>query len=322
MRTQYEVKFDKKNHAYTVNGEVAVSVTRILQAIGIQEKFEDLPEYIMERVRQARDRGNYYDQLGEELTKEMKETNDLEEMLVNEWQTKLFEKLIEIGFKKPDAQTPLGTLEPFAMAGMPDFIERGEVVIKNVIYEAIIADLKATGVIKINAVTWQTNYYAFLDDPENYEKYAKFVIHFDEKYERFTVIQLKTIPREILLKGLEAYIMGEQFDQQFEIVDTIKLNELLTDVEEIEEKLKEAKEKLEEYKGEMMTNLKENNIKTTENSLFKITYTPATTRQSFDTEAFYKSKGIELPKPTKEEEEEFKKVTAQVKERITITRKK
>lgn len=307
-----KVKFYKEKHEYTVNEIKAVSVTTILKEIGISEKFDETNQRLMQMVEQARERGNYYDGLAEIAVAEMR-ASDQEEgwLLDNDWQIRLIKELKKIGHKKPEAQLRVGTEDPIVMAGSPDFIEGDDVY--------IVTDLKATYAIKTNEVTWQTNLYSFAYDRENHHKYKHYGLHYDEKTDRFTVLKLRNIPIETILKALEAYQMGEQYVDQYQIVDPELLNILLKNVKESEEILKENEKKLEKYKNTIKEAMAKGIIKSVETKDFKITYTPPTTRRNFDNEAWLKYKNYD--EPTQEEREKFIKIS-NVRDKITVTKKK
>lgn len=314
------VIFNEKEHSYTVDGKLATSVTRILQEVGITKKIEEI-QFLVDNphiLEEARDRGNYYDRLAEEAVLEMK--YEKEEWDLNAWQLRITEELEKIGCQIPLAQERLGmTDDLITIAGTPDVLEEVNHYVGEKLYIGIIVDIKATGQIRINDVTWQTNLYAWLRNPEEHDKYAKYVMHYDEKNDKITTIPLENISLENIEKLITAFLMGEQYIEQYEVVDPVAFNSLMKEIKDFEEKLKEKQKELEKQKEKIKETMKLKGIKTVENDYFKITYTPVGTRNNFDQEAWRKSKNI--PEPTEEEKKEFIKVS-NVKDRLTITEKK
>lgn len=325
---KYQITFDKDNHIYHINGQEAVSVTTFLKAIGISADVSGIPKATLEA---ARERGNYYDKLAEEAVKDPFELTD--------WQ----EKLLAV-FKKHDleitsAQIIYGTMDPIKLCGTADFGGH-----------YLIADLKATSEIYINSVTWQTNIYAWLKDPENYEKYRKFVIHYNEKDDRFTVIELANIPLANIKHAIECYQLGETYEEALtetnQIVDIQAFSKLFDEVKIFEDQLKEAKAKLDTFYEDIKANMIKSNIKTFEIENFKITYTPPGERRTVDYSQASEDKNMKVLEYTNniltglgkdpihiytssemeeiltdDEKESYTKVV-NVKDRLTVTPKK
>jgi len=307
------ITFDEKTHSYEIDGKKAISVTQILKEIGISEDFSDKDEVVMERVRKAAEKGNYYDQLAEEAMEKPYE--------LTEWQQRYLDQLKKYNIKPLKAQIILGTEEPFPIAGKPDTIGHNTKTDKTVIL-----DLKATYMIYKNSVTWQTNLYSWLMDKENYEDYEKYVLHYDEKNDLFTMMKLENIPRENIKKALECYLMGEDYNENTgsiikntnNIVNLEEFSKVFDQAKEYEEKLKEAKKELNVFYEKIIEEMKNNNIKTMDVENFKLTYTPETERKKVDYQEILKTLGIELDNKTIKEHTKITKV----KSKLTVTKKK
>jgi hypothetical protein len=262
------VTFDPKNHTYKVNGLNAVSVTTILREVGIAEDFSEVSDYVKKRIEEASLRGIYYDQLAEDAV--------LRPFELNDWQTKLLEKLKEGGFNPTGAQTRLGTLFPFPIAGTPDFDE-----------EEAIVDLKATYLIKINYVTWQTNLYSWMKNRERHEHFRRAVIHYNEKDDRFTLIPLKYIPEEKIIKMLECYQLGEKYIEETsnelsKVINLAVFSDTFNDVKIYEQLLKEEQEKLTDFYAKIKKYMIDNAIEKIDLENFTISYSKAFTRTTIN----------------------------------------
>lgn len=267
-----KITFDEQKHLYTVDGIEAISVTTLLKAVGLGKDYSNQSDFVKELVRKASQRGNYYDQLAAEAIE-----NPFE---LNEWQERFLEVLAENKIEAHFAQVRFGTTEPFAIAGTADFkgrnVESGK--------KAII-DLKATAEIYVNDVTWQTNLYSWLDDKEYFEHYDKFVVHYNEKDDRFTVLKLDNIELKNIEKVLNCYQLGDLYTEEnplSKIVDMQVFSNTFSKVKEYEALLKEEEGKLKKFYESIMEHMRSNNIKTFDLNKFKITYTPEGTRRNVD----------------------------------------
>lgn len=257
------VEFDPKEHSYTVNGKKAISVTKLLQAVGISEDMSKLPENIQPLIEAARERGNYYDKLATEAMEEMKyEENEWD---LNEWQLEFIKQIKKFGADQPQSQLRLGIDSPIVLAGSPDILEEIEIMQDGKKYVGYCGDLKATYMIKVVDVTWQTNIYTYLRDPENHEKYIHFVVHWDEKNERFTTMQLKTIPNETIERVFTAYQLGELYEEQIDdLIDITRMENLLNTYYKKVEEVQKLEEELNNFKEKLIEKMEESVIKTAE----------------------------------------------------------
>lgn len=326
--SKYIITFDENTHVYKINGEKAISVTTFLKEIGISAGVEGIPTKVLEA---ARERGNYYDKLAAEAVED-----DFE---LIEWQERFLETLKKHKLKITKSQQIYGTMDPINICGTGDF--EGE---------KIIADLKATNEIYLTSVTWQTNIYAWLKDPEHYEEWQKFVIHYNEKDDRFTVLELKNVPIANIRHAIECYQLGETYKESIaetnQIVDIQAFSKVFDEVKVFEEQLKEAKSKLDAFYEEIKENMVKANIKTFEIENFKITYTPPTERKTVNYGQASEDKNMKVLEYTNnlleslgkdpihiytademkdlltdDEVEEYTKVV-NVKDRLTVTPKK
>lgn len=313
---KHTVIFDPKKHSYTVDGVKAVSVTTVLQAVGIADSFDDIPDIVKQKVEEARDRGNYYDELAESAIDFPFELND--------WQIKLLDILRENNLTITRTQQRIGTLKPFAIAGSPDFMGINETT-KN----PIVVDLKATYAIYTQSVTWQTNIYSWINEPAVHDYTEKYVLHYDEKSERFTLIQLEHITEETINNMLESYQLGELFVTGEVVlkdaVDLEKFSKTFEQVQEYKSLLKKEQEKLDKFEESIMNAMKTNALKTVELENYKITYTPEGTKNN----PSYQKMAQEFRKMIKDTKEEVLDAvvtkhtgTSIVKPKLTITKKK
>lgn len=269
---KHKVEFNAKNHTYKVDGIDAISVTQLLKAVGIDKGFDESDKVLMAKVKAAAEKGNYYDKLAEEAI------NDPFEL--TEWQERFLKALQEKGLDMQQAQPRFGILKPFALAGTGDFKGRNVITGKKAI-----VDLKATYEIYINKVTWQTNTYSFMDDEEFCEETEKWVIHYNERDDRFTVLQLKDLKKENILKMLECYQLDEKYTEGTELSEVVNmkvLSQTFSKVQEYKALLEEEQKKLDNFYKEIENYMADSEIKTLELEDFKITYTQPSVRRNVD----------------------------------------
>lgn len=326
------IQFREEDHSYLVDNIPAISVTTLLKAVGITKDYSSTPQ---DKLNAARDRGNYYDALAEQAIDDYYEGEEL-----TDWQEQFINALIKGGIDPKDLtpQLRVGTTTPFAIAGTADF---------GGIRRRIIIDLKATFLIYLHDVKWQTNFYAWLKDPEYYDDYECYVMHYDEKSKFFTLIKLDRIPRENIARVVTAYQLGDKYtDDSYAIVDYEKFSQAFDYVEHMKNELKKAEDELNIFYDEIKKHMQLNDIKSFELANFKITYTPQTTRKSIDYYKASEDKNMKVLEDTnilltklgkdpihiytademkeilnEDEIKEYTKIT-DVKDRLTITPKK
>jgi hypothetical protein len=310
---KHKIEYYAENHTYKVDGIDAISVTQLLKAVGIDKGFDENNKVLMAKVEAASEKGNYYDKLAEEAI------NDPFEL--TEWQERFLKALQEKGLDMQYAQPRFGILKPFALAGTGDFKGRNVITGKKAI-----VDLKATYEIYINKVTWQTNTYSFMDDEEFFQETEKWVIHYNEKDDRFTAIQLKDLKKENILKMLECYQLDEKYTEGTELSEVVNmkvLSQTFSKVQEYKALLDEEQKKLDGYYKEIENYMADSAIKTLELEDFKITYTEPGVRRNVDYTKATEEKNLAKLKAVNEflvenGQEEYKLITVdEVKESLT-----
>lgn len=305
--------FDPDKHKYTVNGNEAVSVTTILQKVGITKDYGKIPKSQQKFVELARERGNYYDKLVEEAFLYPYDLTDWQESFLNFLENNDLEIIA--------VQVRVGTLIPFTIAGTLDLIIRHKKMGK--IY---IVDFKATALIYRNDVMWQTNAYSFLIPnvlPQyKHEELGKAVLHYHEDSDNFTWLELDHIPKENIERAFQAYQLDEKYNELSLVVsdsfDMVEFSNLFDEVQYYKAKVKEAEENIKVFEQELMNNMAKTNTKTIETQRFRITYTPPGERRTVKYKELLDSLEVEV---TDEQIEEYTSIS-KVKDKLTITERK
>ena len=273
MKTEKKlnINFYKKEHRYEINGKEAVSVTTLLSKVGITKDYSKIPKNKQYALEWARERGNYYDDQASDAF--------LHGFELTPWQKSFLEFLSKNDLEILQEQTRVGTDTPYPIAGTLDFL------VKNTKTNKIgILDLKATAAIYLFDVTWQTNFYSYLFNSKEHKNTDKWVLHYDEKSDNFTLLKLEHIEEKSIQTAIEAYQLGERYDQlSFNIEEDEKILRLLEIYEEKKElkkevdKLNKEEQQIEKYIKEK---LKTTDTKTVKSERIQITYTPPGTRTS------------------------------------------
>ena len=119
------------------------------------------------------------------------------------------------------------------------------------------------------------------------KKQKKWVIHYNEKDNRFTVVQLKDLEKKNILKMFECYQLDESYVEEqtkdiTSVVNIKMLSETFSKVEEYSNLLKDEQKKLDEFYKKIENHMEKNAIKTIELKEFKITHTPPGVRRNVD----------------------------------------
>lgn len=291
-----KVKFNKKNHTYTLikeNGEKCnlTSVTTLLKKHGISPDYSNVNENVLEAKAE---RGSV---IHEEL-----------EQFINHKQ---------IGFT--------GELEQFIAACkakniLPSKSEfmvwndeiAGTVDVAGVIDgQTFLGDFKTTVTLHREAVAWQLSLYAYLLN----EKFDKLLcIHFPDA-ETCKVVEIQPIPTEEIERLLECERNCELYQKKTLELDTVSCEKIITiqqELKSLDDRKKELEQTESELKKMLIEKMEETGVKSIDNDYFKITYIAPSIRETLD---FAKLKK-ELP----EVANQYVKTTA-IKASVRITLK-
>ena len=177
----------------------------------------------------------------------------------------------------------------------------------------ILGDFKTTATLHKETVSWQLSLYAYL-----YKRQFGGVIdelkafHFNDGLK---VVDIQMQPLKEIERLLDCERKGEIYlSRQLAVEDGLmaELVEAEQVIKQIELQKKEAEEKAVQLRQTLLDKMKEQNIKSFENDLIKITYIEPTTRETIDSAKLKK----ELP----EIAEQYKKIS-NVKDGVRITLK-
>lgn len=254
--------FIEDTHEYFLDDKKLISVTQLMQKHGLAPNYGDVPSEVL---RAKAERGSLVHKEIEEYIKEgnIGFTNELIEF---------------INADKGEVLKSEFKVNNDIVAGTVDLL-----LYKN--NEYIIADLKTTSELHIDAVSWQLTIYAYLlskiNPMINVTKGQAF--HFN-KDGKLNIVDIVLKPFEEIDRLMECERNNEKFELKKIASDEqlMQLLEVEALIKSIEEKKKKAEEQAKELRAELMKAMEANGVKSFENDLIRITYVAPSTRQSID----------------------------------------
>ena len=254
--------FIEDTHEYFLGDKKLISVTQLMQKHGLAPNYGDVPSEVL---RAKAERGSLVHKEIEEYIKEgnIGFTNELIEF---------------INADKGEVLKSEFKVNNDIVAGTVDLL-----LYKN--NEYIIADLKTTSELHIDAVSWQLTIYAYLLSKINpMIKVTKGQAFHFNKDGNLNIVDIVLKPFEEIDRLMEC----ERNDEKFEVKkiasdeQLMQLLEVEALIKSIEEKKKKAEEQAKELRAELMKAMEANGVKSFENDLIRITYVAPSTRQSID----------------------------------------
>ena len=254
--------FIEDTHEYFLDDKKLISVTQLMQKHGLAPNYSDVPSEVL---RAKAERGSLVHKEIEEYIKEgnIGFTNELIEF---------------INADKGEVLKSEFKVNNDIVAGTVDLL-----LYKN--NEYIIADLKTTSELHIDAVSWQLTIYAYLLYKINpMIKVTKGQAFHFNKDGNLNIVDIVLKPFEEIDRLMECERNNEKFELKKIASDEqlMQLLEVEALIKSIEEKKKKAEEQAKELRAELMKAMEANGVKSFENDLIRITYVAPSTRQSID----------------------------------------
>lgn len=254
--------FIEDTHEYFLDDKKLISVTQLMQKHGLAPNYSEVPQEVL---RAKAERGSLVHKEIEEYIKEgnIGFTNELIEF---------------INADKGEVLKSEFKVNNDIVAGTVDLL-----LYKN--NEYIIADLKTTSELHIDAVSWQLTIYAYLLSKINpMIKVTKGQAFHFNKDGNLNIVDIVLKPFEEIDRLMECERNNEKFELKKIASDEqlMQLLEVEALIKSIEEKKKKAEEQAKELRAELMKAMEANGVKSFENDLIRITYVAPSTRQSID----------------------------------------
>lgn len=263
---QSQVVFDSANHTYTLNGKQLSGITSLLDRQLFQDKYIDVPEDMLER---ARKRGTYIHQCCELVDDgfpvDSEEANNYKRLI--EKNNLLFEKS---EYLVSDNQHYASSIDKVYRLDDCTFI---------------LADIKTTYRLNKEYVMWQLSIYAYLFELQNPGAKVDSLFAIWLRGENYQLVKIDRLPDEKVKSLLYCDSNGLQYDAKGETMP-ILFNELEGMIIDVETQLKSLTEQEKAIKEGAMRAMVKAGIYSWKGERISITRKTATTRKSFDKEAF------------------------------------
>ena len=256
------LEFNQDNHEYSLDGVVLPSVTTILSSTIFADKYDNVDE---ETLRMAAERGSLIHAEIENYIKnnEMGFTMELENFMQ-------IERVNSLKNMQSEVMTTDGEV-----AGTIDLIAEH-------FGKMMLADIKTTYKLDKNYVAWQLSMYAYL-----YEKQTG--IHIDELYAiwlreneyKFVPVERKT--DKDILDVFNSFKNGSKIDFGGATLQTIPQEQLVYFCN-ILNQMKVYEKKIADLKDQMLKEMEDRNIYNMTIGNVLVTYKPATTKLSIDSD--------------------------------------
>lgn len=277
------ITFDKKEHCYAVNGDIAsISVTELLAKHGLAPKYDNISDSVLAR---AKARGNKVHKDCENIVNNKEyvpETYEGERFL--EWVTEkaygaVAEQMIAYDYKG------------MVIAGTADlllFLKDGK---------AAIADHKTTAILNKEYVSWQVSLLDYFFRKLGSEKLngksipwkgaQKFICLHYTPDGAMAEVELEKVPDENIEALLEAEYKGEKYQRPMLVIDSAliaKIEEAESFLVKIESEYKAAQERTKQYREQLLAAFEAQKIKSWESpdGKVKVTYVFPAEKMSLD----------------------------------------
>lgn len=294
------IQFDERTHTYSLDGKTLISVTQLMKKHGLAPDYSGVSEAVL----------NAKAERGTLIHKEIEAYNKTGEIGFSAELGAYIDHITKEGLR------PLWSeqiVHNDIVAGTLDvFLDNDE---KD---ETIMADLKTTATLNMDAVSWQLSIYEYLSGvamvPENRERNKLQAFHFQPDG-TLKAVDIPRKPLEEIERLMQCERDGVLFQQNLAAIVTDQQIAAIAAAENIiaeaEYKKKAAEARIAEIKSAMMKAMEENAVKTFETDKIKVTYVLPSERTTID--------NARLKKEMPEIAEKFSKTTKTAASlRITI----
>jgi hypothetical protein len=220
------VIFNQENHTYTLGGKTLSGVTSMMSAMLFPGKYDNVPEYIVER---ARDKGSYIHECCE-LVDALGVEPDVEEAIAyRDLMTRLNEQL---GTKVEESEYLVSDNRAVA-SSIDKVLSEGE--------DIYLADIKTTYKLDMDWLRWQLSIYAYLFELQNPDKHVSklFAIWLRGSMAKF--VEIERIEVATVIDLIEHFSDGEVYESPVKSLVRVA-NELPSEYAEMENTIREISE--------------------------------------------------------------------------------
>ncbi len=266
MLKQSKVIFNKEKHTYRLGENFLKGITKILSKHLFQGKYDNIPEFVLER---AASRGTF--------VHECCELVDTLGVIPNSIEAQNYIKLKEeYGLKSIANEYIVSDEQHFASA------------IDIVLSDYSLADIKTTDQFDHEYVSWQLSIYAYLFELQNPDLKANKLYGIWLRNEKAELIEVEKKPKELIQELLRCEVEGEIFVNPLKKETTIpsKIYEIEKFLIDLETQAKEIEAKRKELLDGILKEMEKANVDKWETDKIRLTRRKATTSERFDSKSF------------------------------------
>lgn len=268
-----ELKFNKEQHLYTLNDKPLISVTQLMQKLGLAPDYSRVNPDLLKKTAQY----------GTIVHEEIEHYIKYREIGIT---IELQEFIKYISKNKVEVLESEYMVHNDIVAGTIDLI-----LSKN--NKPIIADIKTTTQVHYDAVSWQLSIYLYLmlEMRANHGKWVKYdeftgqCLHFTRDKE-LEVIEIPLKPETTVKELIDSVRANSDYQiKPFSDYQLSEIEEAQTKLIQLEELRKALNEEMDGIKEELRCQMEKIGIKEWENDAMKITLVKESVRTSLDTKA-------------------------------------
>ena len=263
-----QVAFDAASHTYTLNGKNLSGITSLLDRQLFQDKYSDVPE---EKLEIAKERGTYIHQCCELID----DGFDVDSKEANNY--KILKESHNLQFEESE----------YLVSDNEHFASCIDKVYRISDDTFSLADIKTTYSLDKEYVMWQLSIYAYMFELQNPGAKVESLYAIWLRGDTSKLVEVDRVPVEKVKSLLYSDANGLQFVAQEETMP-ILFHEIEGFIVDVETQLKELKAKQEEIKEAAMRAMVKAGIYSWKGEKLSITRKTASTRKTFDKEAFEK----------------------------------
>jgi hypothetical protein len=265
--------FRESDHTYWLEKKkIPISVTQLLKKHGLSPSYAGVSA---EMLNAKAERGNLIHKEVEDFINngEMGFTPEFYDFLKIVEELQLLEMQSEV------------IVNSDKLAGKADIMARRIVDGKKI---KVLADVKTTAVAHKESVRWQLSLLEHLDGVD-YDEFYLILLGENSK-----PIALERITKQEVERLLECENKGEPYTA------CTLADELMKELQEVESEYQTAKNKRENLTERLLAEMEKQKVITAETDLVRVTYTPTSSKSSFDQKAFAKAEPEMVAKFTKQ----------------------
>ena len=230
---QSNVVFNQEEHTYTLNGERLEGITGMLSRQLFPDKYNNVPDFVLERARQKGTMIHEVCELIDEVGIEHNSPEGKNYVLLRE-QYGLLHEASE--YLVSDNEHYASCIDKVYREGKTEFT---------------LADIKTTRELDTDYVRWQLSVYAYLFELQNPECKAVRLLAIWLRGDEAKIVEVKRIPDNVIINLLSADICGLPFINPY--VTPVKSEELPAEYRKIEQYIIEIDEKKKDWEEKRKT---------------------------------------------------------------------